>query len=364
MEPTDTIAATGPFVSLTLPIEADAADAEDRMGIRWSNARRQLAEDGAPEDLLDRIEPIVTGAARQHAAAIHLVAPSDGPVLVHLGHDDDVTEQARTGPVPALLPLMRARDEDVAHLVVVVDREGADIWVRDSRGDTTGQDPDAEVDGDTEHIHRGQPGGWSQRRFQQRAENTWEKNAAGVAAEVDQVARRAGARLVVATGDVRALGFLEEHLSEETKGILTVVDTGGRSDDDAVERASAEADRLVADLAARRTVDALERFGAATGEDLAVEGASDTLRTLSEGRVAVLLVHDHGAEERTAFASVDGSVAATERSVIEDLGLEVVEGRLVDVAVRTALATGAEVVVVPAHGARVPREGIGGVLRG
>ena len=34
-----------------------------------------------------------------------------------------------------------------------------------------------QVDGDELHIHRPHQGGWSQRRFQQRAENQWEANA-------------------------------------------------------------------------------------------------------------------------------------------------------------------------------------------
>ncbi len=33
-----------------------------------------------------------------------------------------------------------------------------------------------QVEGETEYIRRGAPGGWSQKRFQQRAENTWEHN--------------------------------------------------------------------------------------------------------------------------------------------------------------------------------------------
>lgn len=364
MEPTDTIAAAGPFASLTLPIENEAEDATTRMQIRWGNARRELAEAGAAEELLDRIETAVTGAARERATGIHVVAPADGPMLVQLTHDDDVDERVRMGAVPSLLPVLRARDEEIPHLLVIADREGADIWVRDARGDATGTEPDAAVEGDTEHIHRGHPGGWSQRRFQQRAENTWEKNAAGVATEVDDLATRVDARLIVVTGDVRAVGFLEEHLPESRRDALEVVDSGGRTDDDAVERAAEEADRLVADLAARRTVEALERFGDASGEDLAVEGAVHTLRALTEARVAVLLVHDDADDERTALSSPDGAVVTEDPATLEDLGLEAVEGRLVDVAVRAAIVTGADVVTVPAHGARVPAGGIGAILRG
>lgn len=364
MEPTDTITAAGPFVSLSLPIEPEPEDAEDRMQIRWGNLRRELSDAGATDEQLDRIEPVVLGAARERAAGIHVVAPADGPILSHLTQDPDVPELGRVSPVPSVLGVLRARDEEVSHLVVLADREGADIWVRAVQGETPGQEPDTAVSGDTEHIHKSHPGGWSQRRFQQRAENTWERNAAGVAAEVDEVARRVEAQVIVATGDVRAIGFLEEHLSTESTEILTVVDAGGRSDDDALTRASEEADRLVADLAARRTVDALERYGTAIGSDLAADGPAETLRALSEGRVALLLVHDDPDDDRRGFSNVDGTVVAPDPSPLDELGMDAVEGRLVDVAVRAALATGAEVVTVPAHGARVPNGGIGAVLRG
>jgi hypothetical protein len=50
-------------------------------------------------------------------------------------------------------------------------------------------------EGDTEYIHRGHPGGRSQRRFQQRAETPRDDNADDIAMAAHALAQRAEARL-------------------------------------------------------------------------------------------------------------------------------------------------------------------------
>lgn len=362
MDTLDELVRTGPFVSLTLPIEASVVDAEERMAIRWGNARRVLADAGAPDELLDRVAEAVTDSARARASSVAVVGVPDGPLVVAL-LQDDVGERATFGPVPTLGPLLEARRAEAPHVVVVADRVGADVWISGASGEHGG-DPDLEVEGETRHLHRSHPGGWSQRRFQQRAENTWEQNAAGVAQEVADAADRVGAELIVVTGDVRAVGFLEEHLPEAHASHLRIVEEGGRTDDDVAERVASAAARAIDDLRARRTVEVVERFRTAAGRDLAVQGPGEVLAALSEGRVAVLLVHDAAGDDRTAWSSPDGALAATERATLEQLGVEAVEGRLVDVAVRAALATGAEVELVPAHGAGSPDGNVGAILRG
>ena len=45
----------------------------------------------------------------------------------------------------------------------------------------TGPDREVRVEGEELHVTRSASGGWSQRRFQQRAENRWQQNAGAVA---------------------------------------------------------------------------------------------------------------------------------------------------------------------------------------
>ena len=141
------------------------------------------------------------------------------------------------------------------------------------------------VEGETLHLHRGHPGGWSQRRFQQRAENTWERNATGVAAEVDALAAAVGARLVVVTGDPRAVGFLTEHATERLRRILHHVDGAGRSDTDPFAEVADKVHRLEATLVATDLASVLERFTAARQTDGAADGPGRTLALLSQGQI-------------------------------------------------------------------------------
>jgi hypothetical protein len=98
----------------------------------------------------------------------------------------------------------------------MADRRGGGRLIADitSAGADMAADADNELEGETQDIARSAPGGWSQRRFQQRAENAWEDNARGVADEVAHLARAIDARFVAVAGDVRATAFLVEHLPD------------------------------------------------------------------------------------------------------------------------------------------------------
>jgi hypothetical protein len=80
--------------------------------------------------------------------------------------------------------------------------------------------------------------------------------------------------------------------------------------------------------------------------------------------VDVLLVASDDPEDaRTAFFGPDPAVVGATAGDVRALGVdEPVEGRLVDVAMRAALGTGAGVRVVP-PGAAGPTGGLGAILR-
>ena len=61
-------------------------------------------------------------------------------------------------------------------MLVVADRASADLHGSDLDGET-----DTSVDGSQNLIERSKPGGWAQKRYQQRAIDSWERNAAEVA---------------------------------------------------------------------------------------------------------------------------------------------------------------------------------------
>lgn len=350
--------AEGPFVTCWLPALEAREDPAHRLRLEWRHARDQVPS--APSGAVDAIEALL-GSERAHQddASLLLVAAADGAIAgVHLP-DHPPAARAWCDPLPRLGPALRARQQVVPYVVVVADRAGADIEVVDHGAEITGS-----VEGDTTYLHRGHPGGWSQRRYQQRAENTWERNATGVAAEVDALATAVGARLVVVTGDPRAVGFLTEHASERLRGLLHHVDGAGRSDRDPFAEVAGKVHRLEATMVATDLTSVLERFTAARQTDGAADGPERTLSLLSQGRVAELLVHDDPDDERTAAFDRASRQAATDPAALVELGLAPVTGRLVDVALWAAHATGATIHLVPAHGPNVPTGSVGGLLRG
>lgn len=357
-EPDAWYAADGPFVTCWLPALEANEDPAHRLRLEWRHAREQVPT--APAAALESIEALL-GSERAHrdATSLLLVAGADGAIAgVHLP-DHPPAARAWCDALPRLGPALRARQQVVPHVVVVADRAGADIEVVNHGPAIT-----ASVEGETTFLHRGHPGGWSQRRYQQRAENTWEQNATGVAAEVDALAAAVGARLVVVTGDPRAVGFLTEHATERLRGILHHVEGAGRSDHEPFAEVADQVHRLEATLVAADLASVLERFTAARQTDGVADGPERTLALLSQGRVAELLVHDDPEDERTAAFDRASRQAAMDPSVLTELGLTPTSGRLVDVALWAAHTTGAAIHLVPQHGPNVPSGSVGGLLRG
>src|SRR4051812_4052028 len=174
----------GPVASVYLTTEADIDNASQKSQLRWKDLRRELAEKGAPETALDAIEPLVPDA---HHDGQTLAAVANEHGLLHASSHPDppARDVGRWDTVAYAAPLVEWRQAVVSHLIVLTDRQGADIVA--VRGEE--QLEHEQVQGDESFpVHKSKAGGWSQRRYQQRAENTWEKNADDVAKEVTRLA--------------------------------------------------------------------------------------------------------------------------------------------------------------------------------
>ena len=342
----DLLTAEGPIASVYLRAPSTTTEAEYRLETGWKNARRRLAEADAPAELLERLDATVAALAHEDAPSFALFASLGLDTIVEPLDDALADDLAALDSVPRLVPILHTHQRSLPHVMVVTDRTGADI-VAVVDGEAAETDT---VEGTDHHIHRGRFGGWSHRRIQQRAENRWEDNARDVSDRVAELARQVGARVVTVAGDVRARQFVLEHLDHDVREMTTVLDVG---DPDAIAEATV---RLVADMVARDTKALLESHGNRVGAGTAVSGPDAVFQSLTAGRVETLLVVDDTEDERRAYFSPDGSpVCSTTRSA-DDM----VEGRLVDVAVRSAMLADAEVRIVPAT---VLDEAIGALLR-
>lgn len=345
-----------PVATVYLTTAAAVENAAPRSELRWKALREELAAAGADEAALGAIDPLVPDAHRR-GECLAAVAGARGVLLSEHHPDPPRRDVARWAELPSLIPVVEWRQSSPAHLVVLIDRTGADLIVT---GDGV-VDRIAEIEGD-DRVKKPKPGGWSQRRYQQRAENNWEHNAREVAEHVVRLVDRVEPRVVVVAGDVRAVQLLRADLPGRVDELIEVID-GARSPGASTDAEAEAITRVVASAVAEDTTTLVRKLREELGQhDRAVEGAPATLAALARGQVEVLLVHDDPDDERTAwFGPEPTHVAATP----DDLGAMGVEtprqARLVDVALRGAVCTGAAVRVVP--GAGPPAQHIGAILR-
>ena len=377
--------ADGPFTSVYLDTEGDVEQAADRVALRWKNLRGSMLAAGVPGATVAAIDPLV-GGSHMAGATLAVIAAVDGPRYAASLPDPPPRDTLlRHGALPDVVPLLAAAQAAVPHVAVLTDRTGADMAARGVADEAARAE---RVEGRvTPHLHKSQAGGWSQPRFHHRAEAIWESNASEVADALARLVDQVRPRFVAAAGDVRALQLLREQAPKRVRELLCVV--GGELG--ALEGVFAEADKLAAATVEADNRALLDRFAeelgqAATGAEggaQAVEGAAATLAALARGQVATLLLTGLFLDDRrTAWFGPAPTDVAADRDALADLGVPgPVEGRLVDVAVRAALGTGAEVRVLdpadetrpaegrgathdaPAPPAHAPGEGLGALLR-
>lgn len=318
----DFIGAAGPFVTVAIPTPSQLDDAQHRFEIRWKNARRELESSRWTPDDLAELDAMVSELPHDGGAALVIFRSADGRTFAEFldepVHEMVVAESA----VPRLAVVIEARQRAVAHLIVEIDRAGADIHAFDG-GRVLGTE---QVEGDTEHIHRGHPGGWSQRRFQQRAENTWERNADDVATQIVEMADTHQPEMIFVAGDVRAQHLLLESLPERQRSLTTLIEAG--SPDGVAD----EVVRLLADHVARGVREVIGQVEMRRDAGTASTDVADILACLDEGRVEHLLVHDDGTDEEVTTREVAGVPAGA---------------RIVDAAIAGALRSDADITVIP-----------------
>lgn len=350
---------SGPFLSVVLTTDPAVANAQQVDELRWRGLRSDLAGRDVPESVLEEIDAIVPDAHLQ-GRTLAVIAAGDG--ILHVEHGEDPTDpddhaEGRWAQLPWLLPVLSWRRWQVPHLVVLIDRRGADITaVRREVADVH-----REVDAARFPERRVKPGGWSQRRYQQRAENSWEQGAGDVAKEVVRLAERIEPRLILVAGDVRAVGFLREALSSELDQLVHVIE-GEREREGGAGGPTQDVTETLVAAVRQEEAKILSRFEEEVGQrDLAVEGVEATVAALAKAQVDVLLIRDED-DDRTVWFGPEPAQVALLSEDLEAMGVDDVrEGRLRDALVRAALGTSARIHVLDAD--RGPREGIGALLR-
>lgn len=349
----------GPFATAYVDVSRRTEDTAHRIALEWRQRRESLISQGVTESTISAMDDAMdlrqAGRGAGESCTKVMVA-ADGRVLLN-------DECVRTWPngratwaaLPDLLPMLSATPPQVSYLVARVDRVGADLTVygaHDVESD--------EVRGGTYPIRKVAPGGWSQRRYQQRAENLWSANAHRVAEQVDRLARRHRTRVIVLSGDVRAKTALVGALSEESRAEVVEIEGGGRAagvDDEAVYEA---ANKVVANRGAAEERSLREQYAAELGRGgRAVAGVPETIDALRRGQVAVLFLDEVGVEEDLWIGSEALDLGVDRSDVLTD-GAQAVRG---DAAlIRAAAANGAALVTADRRAGELP-DPAGALLR-
>ena len=350
------VLAEGPFLSVYLTTESGIDNASQRAEQRWKSLRATAAEAGAAEEVLTALDPLVADA---HLVGQCLAAFATARGVVHVEHHPDPPAQdlARWADLPSIVPVIEWRQSSPPHVAVLTDRWGADLFgLRAAEPNLQRQ-----AGGGDEAEAKSSPKGWTQRRYQQRAENTWEHNAKAVANEVARLVDQVDARVVVVAGDVRAVQLLQEAMPKEVADKVEVVG-GGRAPDGSADELVSEVDRLVERTADQETAQLLGKFREELGQDdRAADGPARTLEALAMAQVEILLVHDDPDDDRQAWFGPEATHVALTEDTIRAMGVDrPAQARLADVATRAALGTGAGVRVIPAGQAK---DGLGAILR-
>lgn len=348
----------GPWLSLVLQVPVRGA-AEGSLSAKWAPIRDRCARDGASPDLLEAVEQVIADLPPNGRFVAILASPG---VVAHCWLDPAVqwSEDVRVGPRPALAPVIESLAVRAVAMGVLLDRAGADVFVYQPDG----AELTDEIQGDTDFIHRGAPGGWSQRRFQTRAELTWDRNAAEVAAEVVDRMRATEAQIVVVSGDERARGFLRQHMPSDLVDLVHDVQAGGRNEPDSPARLAGSVRSTLAGAAAAVRRAWYEELAEESGqEDRATTGPEDTLQALTIGAAQVVFVVDDGVADREVYVGRSPGHVATDPATLEAMGDEAQPARLIDAVITAALATGARVVTVPPDEASAVPGGVAAILR-
>ena len=282
--------ATGPFASVALDASRMDRAGGDDVVQRWRAQADRLLDQGAPQPLVEAMGERATAPTGLGGELTRVVvAAGDFVVLDVVLPGRPARDEALFGPVPQLMPVVRALSGAMPYAVVRVDRAGADIEVVGF----TGSEEQEEVEGGHDVLHKVGGGGWSQRRYQSRVEDSWEHNAATVAKELESVVRRHRPGVVLVGGDEHAVEALTRHLDGDALPVVVTVDGISRAagaHEDAQSAAVSEA--LEERRRAARSAILDEYSEEVSRQQRAVEGLDSVVSALRRGQVERLLLND------------------------------------------------------------------------
>jgi hypothetical protein len=283
------------------PLRSQRHAARDEQGPSRRPARQQLerqleelvgslgprgtAFDSASADAA-RILDFLDSALDPAAHGVFIVACDAAGVFRPLTLGLPLPTRLQAGPTPALGALARLVEDHPTYAVLLADQRDATLFLIDQ---ATARER-LEVEG-SGYPRKQQQGGWSQRRYQARADERVAAFARGVAAEVRRTLDDEAVDTLIVAGDEVITSALDAEFHDTVKArIVATIRLAMEATEHEVIEATlpiaqqAEREREEADV--RRLRDAV----GAAGQGAA--GAEDTLTALQAGQVQTLLMVD------------------------------------------------------------------------
>ncbi|WP_052850300.1 Vms1/Ankzf1 family peptidyl-tRNA hydrolase [Streptomyces avicenniae] len=367
----------GPWASAYVDTSRTAENAVPIDELQARDTYDRLGEQGADEATRRAVRATVEGLDREHLGHAVFATAGETVLTVPLAQAPQSPPLTDWTPLARLGPLLDHGGPEPRCLVAYVDRRGADFQLRG-----IGRHPSdaGQVTGRQWPIHRTARDDWGERHFQLAVENTWEENAAEIADALASEAARSGAELVVIAGDTRERRSVWERLPEPVRQVAYESECGGRAAGADNRMLDAEIEAARVDVARQRAAETLDRFRAGRMPSYgdAAEGVPSLVDAATEHRIDALLMRTGGPDlHRDVWVGQDPDQIAMRRTDAHALGVrDPFAARADDALLRSAAATGAEVVPLPAEAdardedlgpplgsMELPSGGVGGLLR-
>jgi hypothetical protein len=267
--------------------------------------------------------------------------------------------------LPHVAPLLDLAPEEPVCLIAYIDREGAGFELRSPLGARA-------VDVVEGAESEGATVDWSERRFQAKAENTWEENAAEIAEVLYARQEETRADLLVLAGEVGERRAVLDRLPPALRLITVESAHGGRAADSGNRLLDEDVARAREEHVLRRTEEELDRFRAALAPSDGLPGAAEGVPALVEAarehRIAELFVRPDGPDvHREVWVGAEPDQLAVHRTDAHFLGgQQPAAARADDALLRSAAMTGGEALTVHHEAGGhddVPAGGLGALLR-
>ncbi|MPY77322.1 MAG: peptide chain release factor 2 [Actinophytocola sp.] len=336
-----------PFASMYYESSHTTEDATKVLELTWRELADDLRAQGADADTVAALEDAVWSAPYPAGRSGRALIAAGGAVLVDrsLG-EPPARPVARWSTLPYLVPLVAHAPPSVAHVVVTVDKVGAEMTGVDSTGAVAYQHP---VLGSEHPVHEaGTNAGLPRRHDREHVQETVKQNIHLVADDVTKVADAVSAELIVISGEVKGRRALRDALPDRLRDSVVDVGDGGRTQAPYSDALGEEVDSLVAERERQRIAARADQFRAelAHGTDgLAVQGISGVCAALREANVEALLIGSD--DDQHIHTGADPIEVAADPEMLDQLGISVVDRDRADEALPlAAIAVGADLLVV------------------